>query len=324
MPFKICVIGCGWMAGAGHGPAYQKYVNEHPETELTACCDIDGGRAEAFKNDFGFQRFYTDWEAMLAAEKPDAVCLLVNVEYISPISIKIFEMGIPLFLEKPPGINEAEAVRMAEAAARHNVLHSVAFNRRSTPVILKVAQAVKNLPSVQRFSYELLRAGRYDRDFSTTAIHGIDALRHISGADYKHIDFTYQELPELGEGVCNAVLECSLTNGATANLVFAPVNGILREGGYVIADGHYIEFSLPIPQPKDVFLKHYKDNSLINTPSDCPIEEEMYMAQGFYEENRSFFDDVRAERKPLHSIEETLQSVIVAECIRNRKKVYAV
>jgi predicted dehydrogenase len=274
-----------------------KYTAEHPGAELTACCDIDPARAEGFAAKFGFLRSYTDWRVMLAAEKPDAVCLLVNYEYIYSFSMEILQMGIPLLLEKPPGMNEAETLRMAETAARGNVPHAVAFNRRTAPVIGQVREKTAALPAAQRFMYEMLRANRRERDFSPTAIHGIDALRYVSGADYRSISFAYQELPQYGEGVCNIYMECRMTGGAAAGLLFAPVSGVDRECGRVITGGESIEYSIPLSNAD-------------------------FIEQGFYEENRAFFEAVRAGRKPEHSIETALQSVAVADCIRNRRARY--
>ncbi|MCL2004038.1 MAG: Gfo/Idh/MocA family oxidoreductase [Oscillospiraceae bacterium] len=319
MPLKICVIGCGWMAETGHGPGCRRYAAEYPDTELTACCDIDSNRAGAFQRKFGFLRNYTDYREMLIAEKPDAVCLLVNEAYICPISMEIFALGIPLLLEKPPGLNMAETSRMAEAAARYNVPHAVAFNRRSAPVVNMLRRELAGLSDIQRFYYEMLRIDRRDRDFTATAIHGIDALRYIANADYRHIDFTYQELPGLGEGVCNIALEARLTNGATAGLLFAPVGGIVCERGQVISHTRHIEFAMPIPTAADGLVRRYENGSLARETRE---NGELYIAQGFYEENRAFFEDVRAGRSPAHTLETALQSVAVADCIRTRKAVY--
>jgi predicted dehydrogenase len=288
------------MARAGHGPSYRRYANEHPNTELAACCDIDLERAEGFRSDFNFARAYTDWRAMLAAEKPDAVCLLVNEQYLCELSCEILSMGIPLLLEKPPGLDAAETTRMAEAAAYHNVPHAVAFNRRSAPCVLALRDAAAGCGEpIQRIHYELLRKGRRDADFSTTAIHGIDTLRFIAGADYAHISFAYQELPEFGPGVCNIAAECVLTSGAAASLLFAPVTGIVSESARVLTHGHCMEMSFPVTD-----------------------KTEFYVSNGFYAESLTFFEDIRAGQVPKHGLATAIQSVAVAECIRKRAKEY--
>ena len=41
----------------------------------------------------------------------------------------------------------------------------------------------------------MTRVERRDPDFSTTAIHGLDAVRYLAGADYAEARFRYRELP---------------------------------------------------------------------------------------------------------------------------------
>ena len=77
MSFKICTIGCGWLASKYHGPSYAGYAAKNPDTELTACCDLDESKAVEFRDRFGFQRHYVDMEEMLSTEKPSAVCVVV-------------------------------------------------------------------------------------------------------------------------------------------------------------------------------------------------------------------------------------------------------
>ena len=116
MAFKICTVGCGGMANGGHGPSFQKYAAEREDTVLAGCCDVDGAKAEAYREKFGFERAYTDMETMLKAEQPDAVSLVVPVSLTERLSIQVMEMGFPVILEKPPGMNREQTLRMMEAA----------------------------------------------------------------------------------------------------------------------------------------------------------------------------------------------------------------
>ena len=84
MSFKISVIGCGNHSSLVHGPSYARYVQEHPDTVLAACCDLDESKAKAYREKFGFQKHYTDMRRMLQAEQPDAVCIVVPYCWKSP------------------------------------------------------------------------------------------------------------------------------------------------------------------------------------------------------------------------------------------------
>src|SRR5262249_59906069 len=92
-------------------------------------------------------------------------------------------------------------------------------------------------PPVQRVHYEMTRADRRDRDFSVTAIHGIDTVRYLAGSDYAHVRFRYQELPELGEGVANVFMDAVMASRTTAQLAFCPVAGAAVERATVHARG---------------------------------------------------------------------------------------
>lgn len=116
MSFKICSIGCGEMSTIGHGPSFQKYAQENPEVTLAACCDLDAAKAEQYRQSFGFKKAYTDIDQMLSAEKPDAVSLVVPVALTEQLTTKILRAGIPVILEKPPGLDRQQTLRLMDVA----------------------------------------------------------------------------------------------------------------------------------------------------------------------------------------------------------------
>src|SRR4051812_16750414 len=132
------MIGCGEHAGIAHGPAQKRYAAQHADVVLAACCDVDASRAERHRARFGFARAYTDIVTMLETERPDAAVLAVPVEWTLKLAALVFEAGVPLLLEKPPGRTVAEVDALIAAAGgdgRRPVPHQVAFNRRFTPVV---------------------------------------------------------------------------------------------------------------------------------------------------------------------------------------------
>ena len=124
------------MACGGHGPSFKKYVENYPDTVLAACCDIDADREESFKDQFGFEKAYTDYVLMLNEIKPDAVSLISPVDKTVDMAAEILKMGYPLILEKPPGRNKEETQKLIDAAKGSGVAVRVAFNRRYTPLLM--------------------------------------------------------------------------------------------------------------------------------------------------------------------------------------------
>ena len=329
MTFKICVVGCGQIAIGYHGPSYKRYAAQHQDVVLAGCCDIDLHKAVDFQQRFGFQRSYQDYLVMLDAVKPDAVCLLVPPDQTSITSCAILDKGYPLLTEKPSGRTIFELDRMIAAARRKNVATQVAFNRRYIPLLKKLniylSTHFKN-NEIHNIRYDFSRINRRDADFSTTAIHGIDATRTLAGSDYQHIRFHYQELPDLGPHVANIFMDCTFTSGATGQLNFYPVSGVVTERVTVQAYNNTFFLNLPVWNAFDTpgRLLQLKEGKVVfdTTGPEVSESDEEYVLNGFYDENASFFDDIKEGRKPAGSLETSRQSVEIADFIRERKTEY--
>jgi myo-inositol 2-dehydrogenase/D-chiro-inositol 1-dehydrogenase len=327
--FRICAIGCGWMAATGHGPSYRRYSQENPEVELAACCDINEEAARRFRLKFGFAAYYTDIFEMLEKEQPDAVCLTVPVHLTAELAVRIMEAGYPVIMEKPPGLDSKEAMDIINAAEKTGIPNQVAFNRRFTPLVRRLKDHLSKHfkpEEIQNIQYCMYRTGRTDEDFSTTAIHGIDAARFLARSDYRHIRFTYQELPGLGKGVANIYMDCTFESGAAAQLSFCPVAGVTVERATVHLHNHTFFLNIPVWGGFDSpgSLLHFEKDKLVSNVSGLELSsvQELYETNGFYGEDASFFDDIRAGRKPADDVRSALQSVEIAECIRYRKAEY--
>lgn len=329
MSFKICSIGCGSMATTGHGPSCRLYADCHADTVLAACCDLDDAKASIYQQRFGYQRCYTDLEIMLDREKPDAVCLVVPENLTAAIAIRILEKGYPLLMEKPPGLNLLETKQMILAADQYGVPTQVALNRRYMPMVTWLKDEVAREPgldAINNLRYDFYRVARFDADFAATAIHGIDTARFLAGSDYQNIRFHYQPFPEFGPDVANILLDCTFASGATAQLSFCPVSGVIVERAVINAWGHTWFMNLPVWNANDFpgSLVHYQQGRLT---SEYPGDQagsglEMFITNGFYRENEAFFDDIRAGRRPAGDLRSALQSVEIADCIRLRKLEY--
>jgi len=324
---KLATIGCGEHATGSHGPALAFYAARHPATELLACCDLDPGKAERYRARFGFARAYTDLRRMLDTERPDAVSLVAPVERTCELACLILEWGFPLLMEKPPGRTIAEVDRMIAAAG--GVAHQVAFNRRFAPLLRELKREVDAhvAPAeLQHVHYEMTRVGRREPDFSTTAIHGVDAVRYLAGSDYAEIHFRYQALPAAGPGVANVLLDAMMASGASAQLAFCPTAGVVVERAVVHGRDHTFYAYVPM---RDAFdapgrLQHLEKGELKRDAKGSELADspEPFVHGGFYGEYVAFLDALGAGRPPSPGLREARQSVAVAECIRERKGEY--
>ncbi len=328
MSIKICAIGCGVFASAVHGPSYKKYAQIHPDTELCACCDLDEKKAGIFMKTFGFKRYYKDFKEMLDIEKPDAVCLVVTPELTSSLSVEILEKGYPLIMEKPPGLNRKETEKVIKAAQAKGIPNQVAFNRRYITLVKKIKSILSEEQrnnSIFDIQCNFVRAGRRDKDFATTAIHGIDTVKFLSGSDFRYVEFNYQKVSQAGDNIVNIYLNCVFKSGTTAKINFFPFGGLVSE--QVVINTYNNSFFLDIPVFGSVSsgrLVHYNGEKIILDiqGKKAPGNADMFELCGFYSENTSFFDNIRAGIKPGGDVLSALQSVEIADCIRNRTEKY--
>jgi predicted dehydrogenase len=322
---KLCQIGCGEHSRVAHGPAQARCAAERRGLVLAACCDLDPERAESFRSAFGFARAFTDAAAMLDAERPDAVVVVVPVERSAAVGCMVLERGIPLLLEKPPGASVAEVDRLSAAAERGGrVPHQVAFNRRFAPLVRELRRRIEAAGPLQHVHYEMTRVERRDPDFSATAIHGLDAVRYLAGCDYAEARFRYRELPELGLGVADILVDAVMASGATAQLAFCPVAGVLVERASVHAHGQTLFLQVPMWSGVDSpgRLWHFTGGVLGAELSGDRVGDgtALFELGGFYRETAAFLDALEAGREPSPSLRESRQSVEIAEHVRERRE----
>lgn len=324
MSFKICCIGCGDMATIGHGPSFRKYAQENADVILAACCDLDINKAELFGRSFGFAKAYSDVDQMLLNEKPDAVSLIVPPSVTAPLTKKLLQAGIPVILEKPPGLNREETLCLMEAAEQTGTPNQVAFNRRYMPMVQRFLQLRQGRDDLF-WQYDFYRSNRHDKDFSTTSIHAIDTVHFLAGKDYRRVDFRYYPNPKDETLVPVITLDFELADGAKGRITFDPASGICAERCMMHGTNEMICAALPyhgingsMDGPGSILVA--QNNQIILREE--AQEEEFFVSNGFYGENAHFFDCIRKGIRPLGDIASGLQSVEIAECIRYRKDSY--
>ena len=324
MDFKICCIGCGDMATIGHGPSFQKYARENSGVFLAACCDLDPEKAEKYRSSFGFAKAYTDVDQMLAQGKPDVVSLIVPPAITEQLTAKLLRAGIPVILEKPPGLDREQTLRLMELAEQTRTFNQVAFNRRYMPMVRRFWELRQGREG-HFWQYDFYRVNRRDKDFSTTSIHGIDTMKFLAGKPYRHVDFHYYPNPQDSNLVPNIVLDCEFTGGSAGRITFAPASGICAERCIMHGTNQMIYASLPyhgvngsIDGSGSILVAENNQIILKEESQD----EEFFVSNGFYGENEHFFDCIRKGIRPTGDIASGLQAVEIADCIRKRKSSY--
>jgi predicted dehydrogenase len=171
---------------------------------------------------------------------------------------------------------------------------------------------------------------RYDRrepDFSTTAVHGLDAVRFLTGSDYAHARFRYQELPHLGPGVANMFVDGVMASGTVVHLAFCPVGGVIHERATIQGEGHTLVLALPVADSADIpgHLRHVERGRVVSELSGLPVElgGEAFDLAGFYAQDAAFLEALAAGRPPAPDLAQSRQSVELADCLRRRAAEYS-
>ena len=273
MSLRICMIGCGDFARLCHGPSQRRCSSLHPDVQLAACCDTDPSRAQAYGESFGFARHYSDVLAMLDAEKPDAVVLAVPPAVTCRVASLVLEHGFPLLLEKPPGTNPSELDRLIAAAETGGAPAQVAFNRRYMPVLLKAREILAtHFPPeyVSRIDYEMVRFNRWDPDFSTTAIHALDAALFLARSPFVAAVLHFQPQSQGDRDAVNIAVEANCASGSQVLINIQPVTGRNAESVKIHTVGQYLAIRIPAsPLSAEAgSLEHWRGNELVTSYSD--------------------------------------------------------
>lgn len=137
-PLRLALVGCGAIAQT-HGKA----ALAEPETvRLVACCDVRREAADAFAARFACAA-YDDLDAMLSAQRPDAVLLATYPnQHLAQIR-RCLAAGVRAILcEKALATDGAEALEMLRAARAAGALVSEGFMYRHHPALAKLDELV--------------------------------------------------------------------------------------------------------------------------------------------------------------------------------------
>ena len=125
---RVGIIGTGWIAEA-HAESYLHM----PDVEVVALADLIPGKAEKFKQHYGFDsaRCYGRHTELLAAEKElDAVSICTYNMQHAVCAIDCLNAGVNVLLEKPMTVTVEEAADIMRAEKKSGKLLSIGFQPR--------------------------------------------------------------------------------------------------------------------------------------------------------------------------------------------------
>jgi len=136
---RIGIMGCGVVAGYGHGPA----IRDTHDLELAAAFDPSPAQLEKFTQQFPGVRGYTDADEFLSSG-------LDAVSITSPAPVHLDNLracarhGLPVLCEKPLAMNDADIATMIATAEDVGIPLATAFCYRFSPVAMKIKEIVRS------------------------------------------------------------------------------------------------------------------------------------------------------------------------------------
>jgi predicted dehydrogenase len=131
------IVGCGGIA-VQHAVA----LAEIPESDFSACCDIDETRAQTLADRHGVPHVFTDYRELFASGTVEAVCVCTPHPSHAAIVSAAAEAGVHVLVEKPIAAELAEADAMVEAAEKGGITFGGIFQRRFWPAAQRLRKAI--------------------------------------------------------------------------------------------------------------------------------------------------------------------------------------
>ncbi len=154
----IGLIGCGRIATL----QVRGYL-DHPQGELLAVCDHDEALVRQRQRDWGAQRAYTDYRALLADADINAVDILLPHHLHREVAIAALQAGKHVSLQKPPTLTLGELAAVNEAAKAAGRRLRVFENFMHYPPHMKARELVQDGAIGEPLSVRLkTAAGRFD------------------------------------------------------------------------------------------------------------------------------------------------------------------
>ncbi len=117
---RVALAGLGSVSQRGILP-HLAQPDAHEFIDTVACCDVVPGRAEETARKFGWQRAYTDYDAMINSDGIDAVLIATPIPAHFDQTMKALALKKHVYVQKSMTVTLAEANSVVEAATHAGV-----------------------------------------------------------------------------------------------------------------------------------------------------------------------------------------------------------
>jgi predicted dehydrogenase len=312
-PLRIAHVGAGKWSRYAHAPTLQRLASQS-QVSLELICDLNLDRARQFRDLFHYRLASDNIRQSLDEAEPDAVVCTVQPCATAELVRSLLPLGIPLLIEKPPGISLNEARSLAIASVKFHAFTFVAFNRRFMPSIQYLKQwASHHSPAYARA--EMLRTNRLEPNFAIeTGIHVLDAIRYLMGNP---------DLMEVAKGrrsdsaAVDSFVRLHFANSAVAEISLMLNTGLRREFYLLSSSGATAEAGLESAYSSGLAFQGYRDWSGETIIAEHALSNDPLVDGGFLGEYEEFLRLLTAGSPSTCSLANAARSMQLAEAVQN-------
>ena len=227
-PIGVILCGAGAFVRAAHVPALRRL----PGIALRAVVTGTPANAREASRRLHIEQAGTDLREMLARDQAPLLLVGTRHHLHAAQALEGLEAGRHVFVEKPLCLEEEEIAPLLEAARRRRRLLAVGFNRRYSPLSMRMREALDRLPgaalAVYRVNAGALPAGHWVQDRAVgggrvvgECCHFVDLLGYLLRSPIEAIEA--QPLPSDGSGVVQGdsfAATLRFADGSRAALVY--------------------------------------------------------------------------------------------------------
>ena len=315
--YRIAMIGAGGRATSVHYPSFHGL----PDVEIAGICDIDPERLNKAADQYGVppERRYganvNSYRDMLNESRPDGVACIGQPHIMYDLWMWCLEHDFDLYIEKPMGLTLHQARSLNEMARRRNLVTTVSFQRRTTPLVMKLREMCLQRGPI---THALVRFYKCDRaemfiardHMMDDTVHTIDTLRWACGGEVEKVESMTRRVGTQDINFISATLH--FDNGAMGYFINSWSSGrrvfdIEMHAPGVCAEAEH-----------EIGGTFYADGDTKGTyfsAAECAGSDQFHAITGVELLARDFVDCSRARRETLSSFASAYKTMEVAEMI---------
>ena len=310
------MVGAGGLANIAHYPS----LAAMPDVDLVGIAELNAERLQTTADKYGVAGRYGDYRELVAREKPDAVYVIMPPQHLHNIVVDLMELGVHVFVEKPPAITTYQTEALAWYASRNDRLTMVGFNRRYIKMLRRCRAAITErgplhqcLAGFHKFEARPDNYG-YGRGavshLTSDIIHAVDALRWMAGGEVVAVaaDNRAVDMPFVNNH--NAIV--TFSTGCVAILTASRRSG--RRDHYFEMHGQGVSAFADDQWRATVYRDGADEGESIDAAEAGGGSETIHRF-GFFAENRHFIDAIKAGRQPDTSFADAVKTMDLVDRI---------